>query len=154
MTYTGLITTRYLLDFGNESGDGLLSNYPPSVVGRPAYTIFVSKVDQDGNELAGVRLPEVSAPIATITGWGLRREGFSENEGLEADGQYIPFPSTKAERLNLGDPRLSLEERYGDHQGYVSAVVREARKLEQQRFLLPVDVKKYIDEAKMSDILS
>lgn len=124
------------------------------MVDRPAYTIFVSKVDQDGNELAGVRLPEVSAPVATITGWGLRREGFSENEGLEADGQYIPFPSTKAERLNLGDPRLSLEERYGDHQGYVSAVVREARKLEQQRFLLPVDVKKYIDEAKMSDILS
>ena len=154
VTYTGLITTRYLLDFGNESADGLLSNYPPSVVDRPAYTIFVSKVDQDGNELAGVRLPEVSAPVATITGWGLRREGFSENEGLEADGQYIPFPSTKAERLNSGDPRLSLEERYGDHQGYVSAVVTEARKLEQQRFLLPVDVKKYIDEAKISDILT
>ncbi|GIT13884.1 MAG: hypothetical protein CM1200mP35_07040 [Chloroflexota bacterium] len=64
------------------------------------------------------------------------------------------FRGPKLRGLNSGDPRLSLEERYGDHQGYVSAVVREVRKLEQQRFLLPVDVKKYIDEAKMSDILS
>ena len=138
----------------DEFGNGLLTNYPPSVVDRPAYTIFVSKVDQDGNEIAGVRLPEISAPVATITGWGLRREGFSQNEGLEADGQYIPFPKTKAERLGSGDPRLSLEERYGNHQGYVSQVEREARNLEQQRFLLPVDVKKYIDEAKISDILT
>ena len=103
---------QYFLDFGPMFEDGILSNYPPSVEGRPAYPIFVSKVDADGNELAGVRLPPVEAPVATTTGWALRREGFSENEGCESDGQHIPFKKTKAERLAAGDPRLSLQERY------------------------------------------
>ena len=131
VTYNGLITTRYFLDFGPDFDDGIVSNYPPSVVGRPAYPIFVSKVDKDGNEIAGVRMPPVEAPIATTTGWALRRAGFSENEGCEANGQHIPFATTKAERLAAGDPRKSLEERYKNHDGYVKAVSeggREARK--------------------------
>src|SRR5262245_56470933 len=151
--YNGLITTRYFLDFGPMFEDGILSNYPPSVAGRPAYPIFVSKVDADGNELAGVRLPPVEAPVATTTGWALRREGFSENEGCESDGQHIPFAQTKAERLGAGDPRLSLQERYTDHDGYVKAVTRAAKKLQKQRFLLLEDVQRYIEEAESSDVL-
>jgi len=69
VTYNGLITTRYHLDFGEDADSAIASNYPPSVAGRPAYPIFVSKVDEDGNEVAGVRLPEVEAPVATTTGW-------------------------------------------------------------------------------------
>jgi hypothetical protein len=153
VTYNGLITARYLLDFGPDFDKGILSNYPPSVAARPAYPIFVSRVDEDCNEVAGVRLPPVAAPIATTTGWALRRAGFSENEGGEADGQHIPFKTTRAERLAAGDPRLSLEERYQDHDGYVKAVTQAARKLEQQRFLLPEDVQKYIEEAQASDVL-
>jgi hypothetical protein len=153
VTYNGLVTARYLLDFGPDFDKGILSNYPPSVAARPAYPIFVSRVDEDGNEVAGVRLPPVAAPIATTTGWALRRAGFSENEGGEADGQHIPFKATRAERLAAGDPRLSLEERYQDHDGYVKAVTQAARKLEQQRFLLPEDVQKYIEEAQASDVL-
>jgi hypothetical protein len=53
---------QYFLDFGPMFEDGILSNYPPSVAGRPAYPSLVSKVDADGNELAGVRLPPVEAP--------------------------------------------------------------------------------------------
>jgi len=153
VTYNGLITTRYLLDFGSMFDDGILSNYPPSVVGRPAYPIFVSKVDRDGNEVAGIRLPPVEAPIATTTGWALRRVGFSENEGCEANGQHIPFKTTKAERLAAGDPRRSLEERYKGHDGYVRAVTKAAEKLQKQRFLLPDDVQRYIDEAQASNVL-
>ena len=97
-------------------------------------------MDQDGNEVAGIRLPPVEAPIATTTGWALRRAGFGANEGCEANGQHIAFKPTKAERLAAGDPRLSLEERYGTHDGYVTAVVRAAEKLEQQRLLLRADV--------------
>jgi Alpha/beta hydrolase domain len=153
VTYNGLITTRYFLDFGPMFEDGILSNSPPSVAGRPAYPTFVSKVDEDGNELAGVRLPPVEAPVATTTGWALRREGFSENEGCESDGQHIPFTTSKAERLAADDPRLSLQERYKDHDGYVKAVTKAAKKLQKQRFLLLDDVQRYIEEAEASDVL-
>jgi hypothetical protein len=93
------------------------------------------------------------SPIATTTGWALRRAGFSENEGGEADGQHIPFKTTKAERLAAGEPRLSLEERCQDHAGYVQAVTTAARQLEKQRFLLPGDVQKYIEAAQSSSVL-
>ena len=153
VTYNGLITTRYLLDFGPEFDRGVLSNYPPTLAGCPTYPIFVSRVDADGNEVAGVRLPDVEVPIATTTGWALRRAGFGENDGGESDGQHIPFRTTRAERLSAGDPRLSLEERYRDHEGYVKAVTRAARQLEEQRFLLPADVQSHIDAAQASSVL-
>jgi hypothetical protein len=113
----------------------------------------VSKVDEDGNEAAGIRLPAVEAPIATTTGWALRRSGFGENDGCEANGQHVPFMSTKAERLAAGDPRLSLEERYRDHEGYVAAVAQAARRLAERRFLLEADVKRYIEHAQASSVL-
>jgi hypothetical protein len=153
VTYNGVITTRYFLDFGPLLEAGIISNYPPSVDGRRAYPIFVSKVDEDGNEVAGVRMPPVEAPIATTTGWALRRAGFGENDGCEANGQHIPFKATKTERLAAGDPRHSLEERYKDHDGYVKAVTKAAEKLQKQRFLLPEDVQAYVDEAKASNVL-
>ncbi len=154
VTYNGLTTTRYHLDFGEDIDSGIASNYPPSVAGRPAYPLFVSKVDEDGNEVAGVRLPEVEAPVATTTGWALRRAGFSENEGCESNGQHTPFAVTKAERVASGDPRLSLEERYKNHDGYVQAATKAARKLEKQRFMLPADVQQYIKDAQASDVLN
>jgi hypothetical protein len=132
---------------------GIISNYPPSLEGRPAYPIFVSKVDQDGNEAAGIRLPPVEAPIATTTGWALRRADFGENDGCEASGQHVAFKTTKAERLAAGDPRLSLEERYTNHDGYVTAVTKAAQKLEKQRLLLPADVQRYIEQAQASNVL-
>ena len=64
-----------------------------------------------------------------------------------------PFKTTKAERLAAGDPRLSLEERYKNHDGYVAAVTKAAEKLEKQRFLLPADVQQYIEQARASTVL-
>jgi hypothetical protein len=153
VTYNGLISTRYLLDFGPQFEDGILTNYPPSVVGRPTYPHFVSKVDKDGNEVAGIRLPPVAAPVATTTGWALRRAGFGENDGCESSGQIIPFKATKAQRLAAGDPRLSLQERYKNHAGYVKEVEKVTKKLQKQRLLLPADVQRYVDEAEASDVL-
>jgi hypothetical protein len=153
VTYTGLVTTRYHLDFGPTLDQGIVSAYPPSLAGRPAYPVFVSKVDRDGNEAAGIRLPPVEAPIATTTGWALRRAGFGEGEGCEANGQHVPFKATRAERLSAGDPRLSLEERYGTHDGYVAAVTKAAEALEQQRLLLPADVRQYVERARASNVL-
>ena len=151
--YTGVITTRYFLDFGPDFDNGILSNYPPSVVGRPSYPIFVSKVDDDGNEIAGVRLPGVEAPIATTTGWALRAAATGGNDGCEANGQYIPFQTTKAQRQAIGDPRKSLEERYRSHAGYVKEVAQAAEKLQKDGFLLADDVQRYIDEAEASNVL-
>jgi hypothetical protein len=153
VNYTGVITSRYHLDFGPMLDKGIVSHYPPALTGRTAYPHFVSKVDRDGNEVAGIRMPPVEAPVATTTGWALRRAEFGENEGCEASGQHIPFKATRAERQAAGDPRLSLEERYTNHDGYVTAVTRAAEKLEKQRFLLAADVQKYIQQARASNVL-
>jgi hypothetical protein len=155
VTYTGLITTRYFLDFGPMfASKGIMSLFPPSLDKRPTYPIFVSRVDEDGNEVAGVRTPAVEAPISTTTGWALRRAEFGENEGCEGAGQHIPFKTTKAERTAAGDPRLSLEERYTNHEGYVQAVTKSAQGLEKRRFLLSEDVKMYIEQARTSKVLA
>jgi len=153
VTYTGMTSTRYHLDWGPMSNDGIISIFPPSLAGRPTYPHFVSRVDGDGNEVAGVRLPAVVAPTGTTTGWALRRAGFGEADGCESAGQYVPFETTRAERTAAGDPRLSLEERYTNHGGYVKAVTDAAKALEQRRLLLPEDVQRYIDEAQASNVL-
>ncbi|MVM31336.1 hypothetical protein GO755_14930 [Spirosoma sp. HMF4905] len=153
VTYTGLITTRYQLDFGTSYSQGILTNYPPTLADRPVYVNFVSRVDNDGNEVAGIRLPNVAVPTATTTGWALRGAGFGENEGCEGAGQYIPFKTTKAERVATNDPRLSLEERYQTHDGYVQAVTNSVNKLVQQRLLLPEDAQDYIKNAEASNVL-
>ena len=113
----------------------------------------MSKVDADGNELAGVRLPPVDAPGCRMRRPEALREGFSKDEGCESDGQHIPFAITKVERLAAGDPRLSLQERYTNRDGYVMAVTRAAKKLQRQRFLLLADVQQYIEEAEAIDVL-
>ncbi|OUJ72561.1 hypothetical protein BXP70_18415 [Hymenobacter crusticola] len=153
VTYTGLISTRYALDFGPGLSQGLITKYPPTVTGRPVYPSFVSKVDADGNEVAGIRLPIVAAPLATTTGWALRRASFGENEGCEAAGQYLPFPLTPADRAATHDPRRSVQERYRTHAGYVAAVTKATKELVQQRFLLAEDAQKYIQAAEASSVL-
>jgi hypothetical protein len=154
VTYNGLITTRYFLDFGPKfDKEGIVSHLPPSLDRRPSYAHFVSRVDADGNELAGIRLPEVAAPTGTTTGWALRRAEYGENDGCEAAGQYIPFKATETERAAAGDPRRSLEARYKTHEGYVQAVTAAARELEKRHLLLGDDVDRYIEDAKASPVL-
>ena len=128
VTYSGLITTRYLLDFGPTfATKGIFEIMPPSLDKRPVYPNFVSRVDEDGNEIAGIRLPAVAAPISTTTGWALRRAEFGENEGCEGAGQNSRSKPRRRNATAAGDPRLSLEERYKDHDGYVQAVRRQRR---------------------------
>ncbi|WP_460965279.1 alpha/beta hydrolase domain-containing protein [Spirosoma litoris] len=153
VTYTGLITTRYQLDFGPTFNQGALTNYPPAIANRPTYVNFVSKVDHDGNEIAGIRLPIVAVPTATTTGWALRSTDFGQNEGCEGAGQFIPFKKTKAERIASNDPRLSVEERYRTHDNYVKAITKSVNELVTQRMLLPDDAKDYIKNAEASDVL-
>ena len=103
----------------------------------PIYPTFVPKTDSDGNDIAGIRLPELTVPLATYTGWALRA-GVWANDGCEGSGQYIPFAKTKAERLAVGDPRPSVEERYPSFAAYRSKVQRAIDDLVRSRFMLEV----------------
>lgn len=152
VTYTGLITVRNVFDFGPQFDNGILSIQPPQPTGK-VYPSFVSKVDVDGNEIAGVRLPPVAAPVATYSGWALRAPAFGGPDGCESFGQTINFAATAAQRALSGDPRLSVAERYGDHAGYVAAVTASANALRDRRLLLPADVTSYINAAQASTVL-
>ncbi|KAL3774349.1 hypothetical protein ACHAW5_006514 [Stephanodiscus triporus] len=150
--YTGLVTARNQLDWGLLfDALGIMTNNPPQPTGA-TYRHFVSKVDKDGNELAGIKLPPVQVPTATLTGWAHRATAFGGPDGCEANGQTLNFTATKAERLALGDPRKSLEERYQRMSKYVEAVDRAARKLVQERIILQDDATRYVNAAKASAI--
>ena len=110
------------------------------------------KTDADGNDIAGVRIPEVAVPVATYTGWNLRANPAGGDDGCDAAGQMIDFAKTKAERVSSGDPRLSIEERYPTHEAYVNAVTAAANGLAQQRLLLPEDVDAYVKRAQDSQV--
>jgi len=144
VTYTGLKTTRYRFNYGPDFYQTFIPTINPPVItppyednpaNGPIYPSYVPKTDSDGNDIAGIRLPELTVPLATYTGWGLR-SGVWANDGCEASGQYIPFKATKAERVAAGDPRPSVEERYHSYAQYQSKVVEAIDKLVHRRFLI------------------
>jgi hypothetical protein len=151
VTYNGRAHTGDLFDFGPQFDRGILTILPPTLVGTP-YAVLVPTTDADGNDVAGVRLPDVAVPLATYSGWNLRALPAGANDGCDAAGQKIDFPRTQADRLATGDPRQSIEERYPTHDAYVSAVTRAATDLQQQRLLLDQDVRSYIHAAEESSI--
>ena len=138
VTYNGLTRTGDLFDFGPLLGQGILTVLPPTSLGTP-YTMLVPKTDDDGNDVAGIRLPSVAVPAATYTGWALRAAAFAGDDLCDASGQQIAFLHTKAERLAAQDPRRSLAERYPTHARYVKRFARAAKRLRHQRLLLPED---------------
>ena len=150
--YQGLHNRQLFLDYGPHIRRGRMDIHPPRQIGNGASTILVPKVDRDGNDVAGIRLPVVQVPIGTYTGWNLQPRLLAEDELSGLLGSFIPFVKTKAERNKLGDPRLSLQERYKNHNDYVQKVSRAARMLLDQRYLLPDDAERMINEAKKGRI--
>jgi hypothetical protein len=111
---------------------------PPSK--GAAYPVFVPKTDEDGRDLAGVRLPTLEAPAATYTGWNLRKSGFGEGELCDNNGTMIPFAATREERLTNADPRPSLAERNPNDGDRAAAIAKAAQLLVRDRLLLEEDV--------------
>lgn len=146
--FTALHNRQLFLDYGSQILRGKMTVHPPAPIGNGAYTILVPRVDADGNDLAGIRLPAVQVPIATYTGWNLRPRGLAEGELSGLLGSFIPFAKTRTERRKNGDPRWSIEERYKDRNDYVRKVSRAARVLVEQRYLLAEDAERIIAEAK------
>jgi hypothetical protein len=108
----------------------------------------VPAVDVDGNDRAGIRLPEIAVPLATQTGWNWRGPAAGAPDALVAyRGSYLPFAWTRAEREARGDPRLSVEERYRGRDDYLGRVAVSALSLVRERFLLPQDLPFVLERA-------
>jgi hypothetical protein len=118
------------------------------------YTSLVPKTDADGNDLGGIRLPDVTVPLGTHTGWAVRADIPGEMCGNL--GQFIPFAKTKAERNLAVDPRLSLFERYPKQTVYLGQITQAVNALQAERLLLPEDAAAYIADAeqKVATILA
>jgi len=151
----GIINPLYDYDFGASFHyndlSGAIAMEPPAI--KQVLTSWVPKVDADGNETAGVASVLHQAPLGTYLGWNVFALGFSKGKNCGLVGSYIPFAKTKAERLAAGDPRPSLEERYGSHDGYVAAVRAAVSRQVRDRFLLQEDADRLIKEAEASDVL-
>jgi len=130
----------YRLDPGPRwQTEGIADNAPPEVGRR--YACLVPQVDADGNELAGIRFPEVAVPLATVTGWNLRPEYMPAAGTLQRwAARSWPFPPTEEDRLAAGDPRPSVRERYPTEADYLAKVAECLLDLQRRRLLLPEDV--------------
>jgi Alpha/beta hydrolase domain len=126
------------LDFGPNWREGILSFQPPKV-GQP-FPVLVPQVDIDGNERDGVRLPEITVPLATYAGWNLRDPSIGASDQRVAfEASYIPFPTSVTERQKTGDPRKSIAERYINREDYLDRYRRALDDLIKQRWILKQD---------------
>jgi Alpha/beta hydrolase domain len=151
----GLINPLLDYDFGPAfnylDGTGVQTVVPPRI--KHVIRLKVPRVDADGNELGGVPVVLHDAPLGTYLGWNLTASGFHKGQICNYAGGMIPFAKTKAQRVANEDPRLSLEERYGSHAGYVAAVAAAARKAVAEGFLLEADATSLLAAAEASDVM-
>ncbi len=137
-----------LMDFGEEIDRGILTKEPPEVISGKEYAVQVPAVDHDGNEIAGIRVPMVRAPLGTYTGWALRAETFGNGALLGITGSYIPFPNCEDERAQLRDPRPSIIARYSNREGYQEAIAAAAKALITQGVMLEEDLPRCLAAAE------
>ena len=148
-------------EFNESDATGTPTNAPPPIL--HVIKMMVPRVDADGNELGGVPTVQRDAPLGTYLGWNITSgpgsaaydgRPFHAGQVCNYVGGMVPFFKTKAQRLAAGDPRLSLEERYGTHAGYVAAVTAAANNAFNQGYLLAADRDALIAQAVASDVCS
>ena len=137
-----------LYDFGPDFESGQLTKEPPDVAHAGGYTILVPAVNADGNDIAGVRVPMVEAPLGTYAGWNVRGRGFGFGAMHQFTGSYIPFPDTDSEAEMTGDPRASVLARYRNAGNYGGAIEAAARRLVDERLMLEEDVARVVARAQ------
>lgn len=138
------LNEAWRLNFGPDWKKGIITTQPPEV--GKAFPVLVPQVDADGNDRAGVHIPEMMVPVATYTGWNLRDPSIGAPEQrVSFLGSYIPFAKTAAERQKSGDPRLSLAERYNGREDYLKRYQHAIEQLAREHWLLPEDVPAIMD---------
>ncbi|HVJ08547.1 MAG TPA: alpha/beta hydrolase domain-containing protein [Acidisarcina sp.] len=137
----------YRLDYGPDWPKGVFSAQPPKV-GKP-YPVLVPQVDVDGNELAGIRLPEITVPLATYASWNLRDPSIgAPQERVSFEGSYLRFPRTEEERRKTHDPRRSIAARYPDRDAYLARYQHAVDELVKERWILEEDRFAYLQRAE------
>ncbi|HUA83556.1 MAG TPA: alpha/beta hydrolase domain-containing protein [Bryobacteraceae bacterium] len=135
------------LDFGPDFRSKGIVAFEPPKVGKPFPTL-IPQVNSDGNETAGIRLPELAVPLATYTGWNLRDAKIGAPDEIQSMiGSFIPFARSKAERERIGDPRPSIEERYKSKEAYLAQVEAATKPLIAQHLILARDAERIKEKA-------
>ena len=148
--------------FDPSDATGVPTNVPPPI--KQVIRTLAPRTDADGNEQGGVPVVLQLAPLGTYLGWNITDgrnpataggfRPFHADQLCDYVGGMIPFAKTRADRMKTGDPRLSLEERYKDHNGYVAAVRAAAARAVAAKFLLQEDADKLIQQAADSAVLN
>jgi hypothetical protein len=110
--------------------------------------LLVPAVDADGNERAGIHMPDVAVPLGTYTGWNFRNpKTGSPTELVSLLGSFVPLAATRADRESIHDPRLSVEERYKSRDDYLARVRKAADALVKDGYLLTDDIPRVMQRA-------
>ena len=141
-----LLVYDYGSSFDNVDMSGVITRLPPLI--RDVIPALVPQVDADGNEVGGVPSVYMMAPLGSYLSWNLYRSGPYRGQICSYYGAFVPFAKTRAERLAMGDERVSLQERYGSRSGYVRAVRHATERAVQERFLVAEDATRLINEAR------
>ena len=143
--FSGLVTVRNYWDFGPDYDKGILAKIPAVPTGK-FYKVSVPMVDANGNEVAGIRLPEIEAPLGTSSGWALRGSTFGGKadglDGAEGAGQFVPFAKDDATKV-AGDARKSITAMYATKAAFVAARMKAANDLKARRLMLDADLANY-----------
>jgi len=133
-------------DFGPQWDSGIISTEPPKL--GSIFKTLVAAVDKDGNEIAGIRLPEVAVPLGTFTGWRFRSSAMGATWALIGlSGSWLPFAPTAAQ-VAKGDSRPPIADRYSSQDDYVARCVEVARSLVTERLMLERDIERVADRAR------
>jgi hypothetical protein len=142
--YPEVIQQPAAKDYGPKFNDGIITIEPPRILGQ--YVVLVPSSDPDGNDMGTLLPPEVKVPLATYTGWNLRRrDAGAEGMLVSLQGSYLPFARNRAERTKTGDQRISINERYGNFKEYQGRFAKTCADLVRQGYLLEEDVQRLVN---------
>lgn len=147
----GLSKYEFGRRFVYDDVSGVIDRVPARIAGEASQ--LVPHTNSDGNETSGVASVQLRVPLGTYLGWNVQARGYYANQACGFQGGYIPFAASLAERLAVGDPRPSLEERYGDHASFVTRVRQATEALQAEGFLLADDAARIVGQAQLSRVL-